>query len=121
MEGAGRIGEIASEAAAGARAFRPRFPWLTGDLQTVRNMIVRPRPSFADAPAQRLAFAMEDGTGDVLLGDLHVPKPQGALSTAKPTTSVGLTERWWARRARARLFPPYFHKFPNTSSSTPTI
>ena len=57
-----------------ATDFRPRFPWLTGDLQTVRNTIVRPRPSFADAPAERLSFAMEDGTGDALLADLHVAK-----------------------------------------------
>jgi predicted alpha/beta-fold hydrolase len=58
----------------GTAAFRPRFPWLTGDLQTVRNMIVRPRPSFADAPAERLSFPMDDGTGDVLLADLQVPE-----------------------------------------------
>lgn len=65
----------ASRADAGiAASFRPRFPWLTGDLQTVRNMVVRPRPSFADAPGVRLAFAMDDGTGDVLLADLHVPQ-----------------------------------------------
>jgi uncharacterized protein len=94
MEGAGRIGAIAGEALAEAPAFRPRFPWLTRDLQTVRNMIVRPRPSFADAPAERLAFAMDDGTGDVLLGDLHVPKPQGARPLAERPLAVlihGLT------------------------------
>jgi predicted alpha/beta-fold hydrolase len=73
MDSAGQLGDVTHGAADGA-AFRPRFPWLNGDLQTVRNMIVRPRPSFADAPAQRLSFAMGDGTGDVLLGDLHVPK-----------------------------------------------
>ena len=78
----GRIGEIAGEAEANAPTFRPRFPWLTGDLQTVRNMIVRPRPSFADAPAERLEFAMGDGTDDVLLADLHVPKPPGARPLA---------------------------------------
>jgi hypothetical protein len=82
MESAGRLEESGRQAAADAPPFRPRFPWLTGDLQTVCNMIVRPRPSFADAPAQRLAFAMEDGTGDVLLGDLHLPKPQGARPLA---------------------------------------
>jgi hypothetical protein len=54
-----------------ARTFRPRFPWLTGDLQTLRNMIVRPRPSFADAPTARLGFDMADGTGDRLIGDLN--------------------------------------------------
>jgi uncharacterized protein len=74
MDSAARTGDrIIETAATAARAFRPRFPWLTGDLQTVRNMIMRPRPTFADAPATRLAFAMDDGTGDVLLADLHVP------------------------------------------------
>jgi hypothetical protein len=74
MEKAGQLGEMTRSGAPDGAAFHPRFPWLTGDLQTVRNMIVRPRPSFADAPAERLAFAMDDGTGDVLLGDLHRPK-----------------------------------------------
>ena len=73
MDSAGHAhGGIAREALEAAPAFRPRFPWLTGDLQTLRNMIVRPRPRFDDAPAERLAFAMEDGTGDVLLSDLHL-------------------------------------------------
>lgn len=74
MESADRMEPAAQTDGAAMAPFRPRFPWLTGDLQTVRNMIVRPRPGFADAPAERLAFAMEDGTGDVLLADLHVPK-----------------------------------------------
>jgi hypothetical protein len=76
MDSSGRIAEISPPAAAPAEPprFRARFPWLGGDLQTVRNMIVRPRPRFDDAPAERLAFAMEDGTGDALLGDLHRPK-----------------------------------------------
>ena len=73
MDSADRIESTAHAAGDGAVAFRPRFPWLTGDLQTVRNMIVRPRPDFADAPCERLAVEMDDGTGDVLLADLHVP------------------------------------------------
>ncbi len=74
MDSTERIDEAVRGLDAKATAFRPRFPWLNGDLQTLRNMIVRPRPGFADAPAERLAFAMDDGTGDVLLADLHVPK-----------------------------------------------
>lgn len=54
--------------------FRPRFPWLTGDLQTLRNMIVRPRFDFADAPGRPVEFAMDDGTGDRLLAILHEPR-----------------------------------------------
>jgi hypothetical protein len=72
MDSAGQHDGRARETA--AVRFRPRFPWINGDLQTVRNLIVRPRPSFADAPAQRLSFSMDDGTGDVLLADLHMPK-----------------------------------------------
>lgn len=70
--------EIASqtrEAAGRDVPFRPRFPWMTGDLQTVRNMIVRPHADFADAPARRLEIAMADGTGDTLVGFLHEPPP----------------------------------------------
>lgn len=74
MDSADPIDEATRAAGDAMATFRARFPWLTGDLQTVRNMIVRPRPEFADAPAGRLAFAMADGTGDALLGDLHVPK-----------------------------------------------
>lgn len=75
MDSAGRLGEFSARTGgAGTAPFRPRFPWLTGDLQTVRNMIVRPRPGFADAPAERLIFPMDDGTGDSLLGELHAPR-----------------------------------------------
>jgi len=88
MDSAGPLDGIARETAGEAAPFRPRFPWINGDLQTVRNMIMRPRPSFADAPARRLSFPMEDGTGDVLLADLHVPK-----SAARPLAVLihGLT------------------------------
>lgn len=82
MEGAGPLGEIRKRAAADPPRFRPRFPWMNGDLQTLRNMIVRPRPSFADAPSRRLVFAMEDGTGDALLGELHQPKRADARPLA---------------------------------------
>ncbi len=93
MDSVGRVGETLQPAAGGVAAFRPRFPWLTGDLQTVRNMIVRPRPNFADAPADRLAFAMDDGTGDVLLGDLHVPVGAACSPAARPLAVLvhGLT------------------------------
>jgi len=70
MEGAGPLGEIRKRAAADPPRFRPRFPWITGDLQTVRNMIVRPRPRFADAPAQRLHKVDHvAGGGPLLRGD----------------------------------------------------
>jgi hypothetical protein len=55
--------------------FRPRGPWLTADLQTMRNFIVRPSRDFAGAAAERVAFDMADGTGDYLLGERHAAFP----------------------------------------------
>jgi uncharacterized protein len=54
-----------------AAAFRPRFPWLGGDLQTLRNFIRRPHHDLAPWPARRLELAMRDGSGDRLVGSLH--------------------------------------------------
>jgi predicted alpha/beta-fold hydrolase len=54
--------------------FRPRFPWLTGDLQTIANRLM-PVPAGAGAGAsQRLRLPMDDGSGDVLLAMLDRPE-----------------------------------------------
>ena len=54
-------------------AFRARLPWLGGDLQTMRNFLVKPKPPIEHWPAEPLAFDMADGTGDRLHGLLHRP------------------------------------------------
>lgn len=59
--------------------FTPRWPWIGGDLQTVRNWLVKPRPALGDWPAEHLDFDMNDGTGDILQGVL-----QHAEGTALP-------------------------------------
>ena len=51
--------------------FAPRFPWLGGDLQTLRNFIARPRLDLSPWPGRRLELPLEDGSGDRLLGVLH--------------------------------------------------
>jgi predicted alpha/beta-fold hydrolase len=53
--------------------FRARLPWLGGDLQTIRNALVKPRPPIENWPAEAIAFDMADGTGDRLHGLLHRP------------------------------------------------
>jgi uncharacterized protein len=58
-------------------AFRARLPWLGGDLQTLRNALVRPKPPIEHWPAEPIAFDMADGTGDRLHGLLHRPKDTG--------------------------------------------
>jgi predicted alpha/beta-fold hydrolase len=47
-------------------AFAPLWPWIGGDLQTIRNWLVKPRPALEAWPAERCDFDMADGTGDVL-------------------------------------------------------
>jgi predicted alpha/beta-fold hydrolase len=56
--------------------FRPRLPWLGGDLQTVRNFLVKPRPPIEQWPGESISFDMADGTGDRLHGLLHRPKEE---------------------------------------------
>src|SRR5690606_21097933 len=52
-------------------AFRPRFPWLSGDLQTLRNFLRRPRHKLSLWPAERLVLPLRDGSGDCLAASLH--------------------------------------------------
>lgn len=53
--------------------FVPRFPWLGGDLQTLRNFLRPPGDVLAAWPGERLSFPMRDETGDELLAMLHRP------------------------------------------------
>ncbi len=55
--------------------FAERFPWITGDLQTVRNSALPlAAPSLRRWPGERIHLAMEDGTGDRLAAMLHRPE-----------------------------------------------
>ncbi len=56
--------------------FRPRLPWWGGDLQTVRNMLLRIAPDLSPWPGERLLLPMADG--DRLWAMLHHPsEPRG--------------------------------------------
>lgn len=63
-------------------SFRPRPPWLGGDLQTLRNFLLRVRPKLDRWPAERLDYPMDDGSGDVLVASLH--KPVGVEPVRRP-------------------------------------
>ena len=52
-------------------AFRPRFPWLGGDLQTVRNFLLRPDYDLGRWPSERLELPLNDGSGDRLVASFH--------------------------------------------------
>ncbi len=59
--------------------FRPRFPWLTADLQTVRNYLVKPAIDLSAWRWHALTLPMRDGSGDRLLASCAVP--DGARTT----------------------------------------
>jgi uncharacterized protein len=66
--------------------FSARAPWWGGDLQTLRNFLIRRHHAKLDTyPAERLRLVLEDGSGDVLLGVLNRP-----LGAAPPRPLVVL-------------------------------
>lgn len=69
--------------------FQERWPWIGGDLQTLRNRISHRAPDFSPYPAERLSLAMTDGTGDCLAAILNRPRKD----TGKPAIVLvhGLT------------------------------
>lgn len=69
--------EPSGAVAARVAPFAPRFPWRTGDLQTLRNSLV-PAQRLDAWPGERLQLPMDDGSGDVLAAMLHRPHaPRG--------------------------------------------
>ena len=61
----------------GLPPFRPLWPWLGGDLQTLRNRWRPPQVSLVGFAAAKLVVETEDGTGDRLHGVLHRSKLPG--------------------------------------------
>lgn len=54
--------------------FAPRFPWLGGDLQTLRYYFFPASEDLSAWPWERLRFPVPDGDGDTLLAVLHRPE-----------------------------------------------
>jgi uncharacterized protein len=63
-------------------AFVPRAPWLGGDLQTLRNFLIRRYPDLRRYATERLTLPLGDGSGDRLLAALN--RPHGEVTPAKP-------------------------------------
>jgi predicted alpha/beta-fold hydrolase len=68
--------------------FTERSPWRGGDLQTIRNVLRRPKVDFSGVDTHTLTFPLADGTGDLLNGEL-----QGSSRSGKPLVVLihGLT------------------------------
>jgi predicted alpha/beta-fold hydrolase len=63
--------------------FWPRPPWYGGDLQTLRNYLLRLSSSLDPWPGERIEFPVGDGSGDVLLASLHRPAPVDGAARAE--------------------------------------
>lgn len=89
----------------GVRAFRQRFPWIGGDLQTLHDFIIRPDEPVPSASSELRRFEMPDGTGDILIGVLdRSADPVAGLPLAVLIHGLtGSAESVYMRRA-ARSF-----------------
>ena len=54
--------------------FTPRFPWLGGDLQTLRYYFFPCSEDMSPWPSERLSFPVPGEEGDTMLAMLHRPK-----------------------------------------------
>ncbi len=94
--------------------FRPRPPWLGGDLQTLRNTLVgsipRRRAEVARHPAEPIRVAMPDGSGDVLVGMVNRPQAPAMRPVAVLVHGLtGCAESYYALSTAALLLD---HGFP---------
>jgi uncharacterized protein len=91
--------------------FEPRFPWLGGDLQTLRNFLVRPGHDLDRWPARRLELALGDGSGDRLVAQLHeAGEGQGGLvvllhglTGCEDSIYIRASAAFWLARGRSVL------------------
>lgn len=59
--------------ALGAPPFQERWPWLGGDLQTLRNFLCRPRINLSDFATERIELRLDGASGDRTIAALHWP------------------------------------------------
>lgn len=82
-------------------AFVPRPPWLTGDLQTIRNIVRRSWHDLAPWPQTRCDIALPDG--DRLIGHLHVPAAPPRASVVLIHGLTGCADSTYIRATAAHL------------------
>jgi uncharacterized protein len=83
--------------------FRGRAPWWGGDLQTLRNFVIRGRALLT--AAERLYLPLRDGSGDRLVGSLHRP-PRAARLRPLAVLIHGLSgyeDSFYIRKTAAHL------------------
>lgn len=102
--------DLPTRASAADPAFAPsrfsaRAPWFGGDLQTLRNFIVRPAIDLGGWPSRRIELPMQDGSGDRLVAQLHDPGEQSGglvvlvhgLTGCEDSFYIRASTRFWLR------------------------
>lgn len=93
-----------AEAGAEAGRFRPRFPWITGDLQTIRDTLVR--EVIETGPVQRLWLDLPDGdalAASLVQGNGPLVVLLHGLTGDERSRYMLRALAFWARRGRAVL------------------
>ena len=86
-------------------SFRPRWPWIGADLQTIRDALVRPATALPARSTEHLAFPMSDGSGDTLIGLLDRPRDPlpGRPLAVLIHGLTGCADSTYVRRTATRL------------------
>ena len=53
--------------------FQPRFPWISADLQTIRNFLIDPNPVITAVKIEEKIFQTHDGSQDQVTAIIHWP------------------------------------------------
>ena len=64
--------------------FRRRWPWITADLQTVRNVLPGRLPGIPPDTGERFEIALGDGSGDRLVARYHAGRGRGPAVVLVP-------------------------------------
>ena len=74
----------------------PRPPWLTGDLQTMRNIIRQPFHDLTPWPEERIEVPLDDG--DRLLAQIQAPaEPRAVCVLIHGLGLMGYSTSWGGR------------------------
>ncbi|MBL8702524.1 MAG: alpha/beta fold hydrolase [Alphaproteobacteria bacterium] len=93
------------EATPGLPRFVERWPWIGGDLQTLRNSLLRPRIDLPSAATLRHEIDLGDGTGDRLLALVDQPRApaRDAAAVVLVHGLTGCSESSYMRASAAAL------------------
>lgn len=81
--------------------FRARAPWFGGDLQTLRNSLMRDRADLDPWPGERLYFAADNG--DRLNGVLHAGRADGSALVVLVHGLTGCEDSAYVRASARHL------------------